>query len=122
MVGVIDAHRDAYGVEPICAVPPIAPSLYYELKARLDGTSTPRPRGLGPAWASATRRAECVNDFETQSARIYCRTSTVSRGVTGTSGMRWVGAALDAGGLIQTAFGTGGGAGGRRTNRSGWAV
>jgi hypothetical protein len=65
---------------------------------------------------------ECVNDFETQSARIYCRTSTVSRGVTGTSGMRWVGAALDAGGLIQTAFGTGGGAGGRRTNRSGWAV
>jgi putative transposase len=34
MVGFIDAHRDAYGVEPICAVLPIAPSLYYELKAR----------------------------------------------------------------------------------------
>ncbi len=26
MVGFIDAHRDAHGVEPICAVLPIAPS------------------------------------------------------------------------------------------------
>jgi putative transposase len=34
MVGFIDAHREAYGVEPICAVLPIAPSLYYELRAR----------------------------------------------------------------------------------------
>jgi putative transposase len=34
MVGFIDAHRDAYGVEPICEVLPIASSLYYELKAR----------------------------------------------------------------------------------------
>ena len=30
----IDAHRDAYGVEPICAQLPIAPSTYYEHKAR----------------------------------------------------------------------------------------
>ena len=29
----IDAHRDAYGVEPICRVLPIAPSTYYEHKA-----------------------------------------------------------------------------------------
>jgi putative transposase len=34
MVRFIDAHRDAYGVEPICAVLPIAPSGYYERKAR----------------------------------------------------------------------------------------
>ena len=34
MVRFIDAHRDAYGVEPICEVLPIAPSVYYELKAR----------------------------------------------------------------------------------------
>jgi transposase-like protein len=33
MVGFINDHRDAYGVEPICAVLPIAPSLYYELRA-----------------------------------------------------------------------------------------
>ena len=34
MVGFIDEHREKFGVEPICAVLPIAPSLYDELKAR----------------------------------------------------------------------------------------
>ena len=34
MVNFIDQHRDAYGVEPICAQLPIAPSTYYEYKAR----------------------------------------------------------------------------------------
>lgn len=34
MVRFIDAHRTTYGVEPICAVLPIAPSTYYEHKAR----------------------------------------------------------------------------------------
>jgi transposase InsO family protein len=34
MVRFIDDHREAYGVEPICRVLPIAPSLYYEQKAR----------------------------------------------------------------------------------------
>jgi len=34
MVAFIDAHRDEYGVEPICAELPIAPSTYYESKAR----------------------------------------------------------------------------------------
>ena len=35
MVAFIDAHRDVYGVEPICAQLPIAPSTYYEAKARV---------------------------------------------------------------------------------------
>ena len=34
MVSFIDAHRAEYGVESICAQLPIAPSLYYEHKAR----------------------------------------------------------------------------------------
>ena len=34
MVDFIDRHRDQYGVEPICAQLPIAPSQYYEHKAR----------------------------------------------------------------------------------------
>ena len=34
MVDYIDAHVDRYGVEPICAALPIAPSTYYEHKAR----------------------------------------------------------------------------------------
>ena len=32
MVSFIDQHRDDYGVEPICAVLPIAPSTYYRVK------------------------------------------------------------------------------------------
>lgn len=34
MVSFIDGHREEYGVEPICEVLPIAPSTYYEKKAR----------------------------------------------------------------------------------------
>jgi putative transposase len=34
MVEFIDEHRELYGVEPICAVLPIAPSTYYKHKAR----------------------------------------------------------------------------------------
>ena len=34
MIAFIDAHRAAYGVEPICKVLPIAPSIYYARVAR----------------------------------------------------------------------------------------
>jgi putative transposase len=34
MVSFIDAHREAHGVESICRQLPIAPSSYYEIKAR----------------------------------------------------------------------------------------
>ena len=43
MVAFIDAHRDEYGVEPICAQLPIAPSTYYETQARqADPTRLPQ--------------------------------------------------------------------------------
>ncbi len=42
MVAFLDANRREYGVEPICAVLPIAPSTYYEAKAReRDATRLP---------------------------------------------------------------------------------
>ena len=42
MVSFIDEHRDAYGVEPICDVLPIAPSTYYTHRARrIDPTQRP---------------------------------------------------------------------------------
>ena len=42
MVSFIDAHRAEYGVEPICTQLPIAPSTYYESKAReVDPTRLP---------------------------------------------------------------------------------
>ena len=34
MTAFVDEHRDTYGVEPICAELPIAPSAYYEAKRR----------------------------------------------------------------------------------------
>ncbi len=34
MVAFIDAYRDLHGVESICKQLPIAPSMYYEMKAR----------------------------------------------------------------------------------------
>jgi hypothetical protein len=34
MVSLIDEHRSQYGVESICKQSPMAPSVYYEAKAR----------------------------------------------------------------------------------------
>jgi transposase InsO family protein len=53
MMAFIDAHRAEYGVESICAQLPIAPSTYYEHKAReIDRTRAPprerRDRELKP--------------------------------------------------------------------------
>ncbi len=64
MVEFVDGHRESYGVEPICAVLPIAPSTYYEHKARqADPRRQParaqRDAALGPeierVWRSHRR-------------------------------------------------------------------
>ena len=39
MVSFIDAYRGQYGVESICATLPVAPSVYYEYKARQGGNA-----------------------------------------------------------------------------------
>ena len=44
MVAFIDQHRDAYGVEPICAVLPIAPSTYFLRKAQQQDATMRSPR------------------------------------------------------------------------------
>lgn len=44
MVSFIDEHRDAYGVEPICAMLPIAPSTYYEAARRRRHPASRPPR------------------------------------------------------------------------------
>src|SRR5262245_17636209 len=54
MVQFIDAHRAAYGVEPICDVLPIAPSLYYERRARQRNPERRPPR---------TRRDEVLGRY-----------------------------------------------------------
>jgi putative transposase len=44
MIAFIDAHRDAYGVEPICRILPIAPSTYRTHTARRTDPSKLPPR------------------------------------------------------------------------------
>ena len=44
MVAFVDEERNEYGVEPICKVLPIAPSTYYEHKARQADPSRVPPR------------------------------------------------------------------------------
>jgi transposase InsO family protein len=50
MTSFIDDHREAYGVEPICRVLPIAPSTYYEQKAREADPSRLPPRARRDAF------------------------------------------------------------------------
>ena len=44
MVAFIDQHRASYGVEPICAVLPIAPSTYFRRKAQQEDATRRSPR------------------------------------------------------------------------------
>jgi len=87
MVSFIDEHRHVYGVEPICAVLPIAPSTYYAyLRQRRDPTS----RAARLQRDEVLRRA--IRSTWEQSRRIYgarkvwrelLRTPGESLGVTG---------------------------------------
>jgi transposase InsO family protein len=59
MIAFIDAHRDAYGVEPICRVLPIAPSTYHaHVALRADPTK-------------ASARAQCDAGLRQQIQRVF---------------------------------------------------
>jgi len=47
MVRFIDQHREVYGVEPICAVLPIAPSTYFRWKTQQHDPTTRSKRAQG---------------------------------------------------------------------------
>ncbi len=50
MVSFVDAHSEEHGVEPICRQLPIAPSTYYERKAREADPSRLPERVVHDAW------------------------------------------------------------------------
>ena len=57
MVAFIDTHREAYGVEPICKVLPIAPATYYEhARRRRDPARRPARTVRDEALCVAIRR------------------------------------------------------------------
>jgi transposase InsO family protein len=66
MVSFIDDYRGTYGVEPICAVLPIAPSTYYEHKARAADPSRLPAR----AQRDAVLRVEIQRVWE-ENFRVY---------------------------------------------------
>ena len=66
MVGFIDAHRDAHGVEPICDVLPIALSTYYDHLAKRADPSRLSDR----ARQDEALRPEILRVFE-ENWRVY---------------------------------------------------
>jgi putative transposase len=66
MVAFIDAHRGEYGVEPICAQLPIAPSTYFEHKAMQADSSRLSAR----AQRDAQLRPEITRVWE-QNESVY---------------------------------------------------
>ena len=73
MVAFIDAHRETYGVEPICAVLPIAPSTYY---AHKECEANPRLRSCRAkraAWLTVQIRRVRAENFDVYGARKVWR-------------------------------------------------
>jgi putative transposase len=73
MVSFIDQHRSEYGVEPICAQLPIAPSTYYEHKAREAQPEREPPRLRRDAEMSGEIRRVYDDNFQVYGARKVWR-------------------------------------------------
>jgi len=73
MIAYIDDHKDRYGVEPICAVLPIAPSTYYEHKAREADPERRPPRVKRDQVLSGEVRRVWEENFQVYGARKVWR-------------------------------------------------
>jgi transposase InsO family protein len=73
MVSFIDQHRSEYGVEPICAQAPIAPSTYYEHKAREAQFERMPPRLRREAEILGEIRRVYDDNFQVYGARKVWR-------------------------------------------------
>lgn len=73
MVAFIDAHRIVHGVEPICAQLPIAPSTYYEHKARQADPARLPPRVQRDLELSKEIRRVHEENFQVYGARKVWR-------------------------------------------------
>jgi transposase InsO family protein len=65
MIAFIDEHREAYGVEPICKVLPIAPSTYYQRVAQRQDRSL------------LSERAKRDQDLKPEIARVFAENLAV---------------------------------------------
>lgn len=73
MKAFIDAHRDVYGVEPICRILPIAPSTYHEHAARMRDPSLAPERHRQDATLIAHIQRVRDENFEVYGVRKVWR-------------------------------------------------
>ena len=73
MVSFIDAHRGRYGVGPVCAEVPSAPSTYYEHKAREGEPERAPGRVRRDGWLSGEIRRVYDEPFEVYGVRKVWR-------------------------------------------------
>ena len=73
MVTFIDAHRTTYGVEPICAVVPLAPSTYYAHKASQADPSRLAARARRDRWLKEQIRRVRAENFDVYGPRKIWR-------------------------------------------------
>ena len=69
MIGFIDDHRDAFGVEPICRVLPIAPSTFHAHAAKRTDPSRQSPRGRRDAALEADIKRVWEANFQVYGVR-----------------------------------------------------
>ncbi len=73
MVTFIDAHRDTYGIDPICTELPIAPSTYHECKAREADPGRLPARHQRDAWLEIEIRRVWEENFRVYGVRKIWR-------------------------------------------------
>ena len=73
MVSFIDAHRGRYGVGPLCAQVPIAPSTYYAHKAREAEPERVSARARRDGWLSGEIRRVYDEHFQVYGVRKVWR-------------------------------------------------
>jgi transposase InsO family protein len=82
MVTFIDQHRDLYGVEPICAVLPIAPSTYFLRKAEdQDATTRSARRRRDDDLRAAIQRVWDANEQVYGPRKVWKQLRREGRGV-----------------------------------------
>jgi putative transposase len=73
MIAFIDDHREAYGVEPICRVLPIAPSTYRVHAARRSDPAVRPPRAKRDDALKAEVRRVSEENFRVYGVRKVWR-------------------------------------------------
>jgi hypothetical protein len=77
MIGFIDDHRAAYGVEPICRVLPIAPSTYHAHVAQRADPTLQSARARRDAALRVDIKRVWEANFQVYYRRVYPMTCAI---------------------------------------------